>query len=241
MGFDRSETISSPTGAQLFLRVKAAQGAPRGIVQVNHGLAEHGGRYARLAAFLAARGYHTYVHDHRGHGETVAGEAPKGRFAARDGTDAVIADVLAVHERIGADHPGLPVAVFGHSMGALIALNFVMRHPEHAQAAAVWNASISPPLILKLAQALLAYERFRLGSDVPSRLMPTLTFRAWGRQVDNKRSDFDWLSRDHAEVAAYIADPLCGWDASVSMWADIVRFSAMACQQGSPGRFMLEK
>ena len=64
-------------------------------------------------------------------------------------------------------------------------------------------------------------ERFRLGSDVPSRLLPKLTFQAWARQIPNRRTEFVWLSRDPAEVDAYIADPLCGWDASVSMWRDI--------------------
>lgn len=236
MGFDRIETLSSPTGARLRLRVKAAEGAARGVVQVNHGLAEHGARYARFADFLAARGYHTYVHDHRGHGETVAADAPRGRFASHGGTDAVIADVLAVHDRIGVDHPGLPVAVFGHSMGGLIALNFVMRHPEHAQAVAIWNASVSPSLLTKLALALLAYERFRIGSDVPSRMMPAMTFQAWGRQIEDRRSEFDWLSRDADEVASYIADPLCGWDASVSMWDDVVRLSARASDDAAYAR-----
>ena len=71
---------------------------------------------------------HVYAHDHRGHGYTTAPDAPRGRFAASDGSAKVIADVDAVHDRIAADHPGLPVVVFGHSMGALIALNFVLAH-----------------------------------------------------------------------------------------------------------------
>ena len=92
------------------------------------------------------------------------------------------------------------------------------------QAAAIWNANFSAGLLGRVAQAILAYERFRLGSDMPSRMIPKLTFQAWAKQIPDRRTDFDWLSRDPAEVDKYVADPLCGWDASVSMWSDVFRF-----------------
>jgi alpha-beta hydrolase superfamily lysophospholipase len=142
-------------------------------------------------------------------------------FARLDGAEKVIADVLAVHDLIAEEHPGLPVIVFGHSMGGLIALNFVQRHSRRIASAAIWNANFSAGPVERVAKLLLLWERFRLGSDVPSRLLPKLTFQAWARQIPDRRTEFDWLSRDPAEVDAYIADPLCGWDASVSMWRDI--------------------
>lgn len=191
------------------------------MLQVNHGLAEHAARYARFAEFMATQGFHVYAHDHRGHGHTTAPDAPLGRFAAHDGGAKVIADVAAVHQLIASEHPCLPVILFGHSMGGIIALNYLLRHSDTVHAAAIWNANFSTGLLGRLAQAILAYERFRLGSDMPSRLLPKLTFQAWGKAVPGHRTDFDWLSRDAAEVGKYIADPLCGWDASVSLWQDL--------------------
>lgn len=217
--FPRVETLASPTGAQLKLHVHEA-GDGRAVVQLNHGLAEHAGRYARFAALMAARGFHVYAHDHRGHGGTTAPDAPPRSFGA-DGAAKVIADVAAVHDLIAERHPGLPVIVFGHSMGGLIALGFVLRHPGRAAAAAIWNANFDAGLAGRAALAILAWERFRLGSDVPSRILPKLTFQAWAKQVPDRRTQFDWLSRDAAEVDKYIADPLCGWDASVGMWRDV--------------------
>jgi alpha-beta hydrolase superfamily lysophospholipase len=222
--FDRQTTLASPTGAALNLYVRRAVGPARAVVQVNHGLAEHGARYARFADFLGQRGFHVYAHDHRGHGGTKAPDAPIGRFAETAGGEKIIADVAAVHNLIAAENPGLPVILFGHSMGGLIALNFLLRHSARVHAAAVWNANFTAGLAGRAALAVLAWERFRLGSDVPSRLLPKLTFRAWGKAVPNHRTLFDWLSRDAAEVDKYIADPLCGWDASVSMWRDVFGF-----------------
>ena len=70
-------------------------------------------------------------------------------------------------------------------------------------------------------QAILAVEAFFKGSDTPSAMLPKLTFQAWAKAMPNRRTDFDWLSRDQAEVDLYIADPLCGWDATVSLWRDV--------------------
>jgi alpha-beta hydrolase superfamily lysophospholipase len=221
MPFDTTTTLASPTGAKLNLYVRHADTPARAVVQINHGLAEHGARYARFADFLAARCCHVYAHDHRGHGATTAPDAPKGRFAGKNGFDIVVADIAAIHDHIAGKHPGLPVVVFGHSMGGLIALNFVLRHSERVAAAAIWNANFSAGILGRLAQAILAFERFRLGSDVPSRMLPKLTFGDWARKIPNRRTEFDWLSRDVSEVDAYVADPLCGWDASVSMWIDV--------------------
>ncbi|MHA6684017.1 alpha/beta fold hydrolase [Mesorhizobium sp. A556] len=224
MPFERQMKLASPSGALLNLYVKPAEGIGRGVVQINHGLAEHALRYGRFADFLAHSGFHVYAHDHRGHGFTTAPDAPLGRFAQADGSEKVISDVVAVHDLIEKQHPHLPVIVFGHSMGGLIALDFVLRHSSRVHAAAIWNANFSAGLAGRAALAMLAWERFRLGSDVPSRMLPKLTFQAWGKAIPGHRTPFDWLSRDTAEVQKYIADPLCGFDASVSLWRDLFGF-----------------
>jgi len=225
MPFDRQTELDSPTGATLNLYRREAAGEPRGVVQISHGLAEHAARYASFADFLSLHGFHSFAHDHRGHGSTRAPDASPGIFGKEDGAAKVIADMLAVNGLIAREHPDLPIIVFGHSMGGLIALDFLGKHPDVAQAAAIWNANFSAGLARRLAQALLAWERLRLGSDVPSRILPKLTFEAWGKSVPNRRTGFDWLSRDPQEVDKYLADPLCGWNASVSMWRDVFVFA----------------
>ncbi|TJW09553.1 MAG: alpha/beta hydrolase [Mesorhizobium sp.] len=234
MSFSQQRVVKSSTGAELNLYVRHAGGRPRAVVQINHGLAEHAARYAAFADFLAERGCHVYAHDHRGHGATRAPDAPLGKFANVDGSAKVIADVGAIHVLIAREQPGLPVIVFGHSLGASVALNFVLRHSARVHAAAIWNGNFSAGLLGRVALGILAWERLRLGSDVPSRVLPRLTFQAWGKAVPNHRTLFDWLSRDEAEVDKYVADPLCGWDASVSMWRDVV---SMALHAGSNRNF----
>lgn len=224
MRFSEQRVLQSPTGAMLNYYLRKAEGRPRGVVHINHGLAEHAARYARFAEFLARCGYHTYAHDHRGHGSTTAPDAPLGVFAWKGGRDKVLGDISAMHDLIKREHPTLPLILFGHSMGGIIALTFLQRHSSHLKGAAIFNANVSAGASGRLAQVLLAWERLRLGSDTPSRLLPRLTFRAWAKAIPNARTPFDWLSRDPEEVDKYIADPFCGWDASVSLWRDLFGF-----------------
>jgi alpha-beta hydrolase superfamily lysophospholipase len=230
VAFD-TRRVRAAGGAELQLYVSIAPGSPRAVVQINHGLAEHGSRYARFAAFLAQHGFHAYAHDHRGHGRTTAPGAPLGSFGPEPAAENVLADALAVRDHIAKAHPGLPVILFGHSMGATVALALLARHARLYRAAGLWNMPLASRIEARAGKALLAWERFRLGSDVPSRLVPRLTFQAWGKAVANARTPFDWLSRDAEEVEKYIADPHCGWLPSVGMWRAVFDFNLMVTER----------
>lgn len=219
--FARFETLKSRSGAVLAWRYVPAAKDEKGVLLVNHGLAEHSARYARFAAFMSGHGFHVYAHDHRGHGETRADDAPPGRFAGQQGTLKVLSDVRAMRDMAAARHPGLPLILFGHSMGGLIALNAAEDEPLLYDGLAVWNSNFNPGLAGRAAQFILAIERMLKGSDVPSGVLPKLTFGVWGRSIKDRTTEFDWLSHDAAEVSRYIDDPLCGFDASVSLWIDL--------------------
>ncbi|WP_085034193.1 alpha/beta fold hydrolase [Ensifer aridi] len=223
--FGQVRTHRSPTGATLGWRCRGAAGVPRGILIISHGLAEHSGRYGRFAEVMAAHGFHVYAHDHRGHGGSSAPDALFAMFALRDGARKVIADLRAIRDMAVADHPGLPVILFGHSMGGLIALNAAETDPELYDALAVWNSNFRPGLAGRAGLLLLAIEKMLKGSDVPSPLLTKLTFGAWSKSIADRKTDFDWLSRDEGEVAKYIGDPLCGFDATVSLWIDVFTFA----------------
>ncbi|AYG66707.1 MULTISPECIES: alpha/beta hydrolase [unclassified Rhizobium] len=229
--FADTQRLNSPTGAKIAYHHLPATAEARGILLISHGLAEHSRRYEAFADAMAAQGFHVYAHDHRGHGETVAHDAPIGRFARKGGVDHVIADVLAMRELAASAHPGLPIILFGHSMGGLISLNTVVTHPDKFDAVTVWNSNFNAGLAGRTAQLILKTERMFKGSDVPSGPLPKLTFGTWGRSIANRRTDFDWLSRIPEHVDKYIADPLCGFDASVSLWLDIFELTFRAPQK----------
>ena len=219
--FETTQFLKSPTGATLAYHVAEATSAPRGIVLIAHGMSEHSKRYARFANHLAAQGYHTYAWDHRGHGETTAPDAVQGQFARRDGLDTVIADTMAVRDMAVANHPGLPILLFGHSMGAMICLNTALKHPDSFAGFAVWNFDFGTASSVPLMRLLLGVEKWLKGSDVPSSILPRLSFDAWGKAIPGHRTLLDWLSNIPAVVDDYIADPRCGFPCTVSLWLDV--------------------
>ena len=226
--FEETRRLQSPTGANIAYHTVPATESPRAILLISHGLAEHSRRYKAFAEAMAAAGFHTYAFDHRGHGQTTAPDAPIGRFARRAGAKLVLQDVKAVRDMAATAHPGLPVVLFGHSMGGLIALNAAVGYPESFDAVAIWNSNFNPGPAGRAAQAILLIEKALKGSDVPSGLLPKLTFGAWGQSIPGHRTEFDWLSHDRDIVDAYIEDPLCGFGASVSLWLDLFELTFRA-------------
>ena len=68
--------------------------------------------------------------------------------------------------------------------------------------------------------------RLRRGPQGVSSLISALTFDAFAKKIPHRRTAFDWLSRDPAEVDKYIADPWCGHDCTTQLWHDLI--SAMS-------------
>ncbi len=218
--YSKIQAWDSPTGASLCVYHKMPTKAPRAVIHINHGLAEHGGRYGRFANRLARAGFVVYAQDHRGHGATTAPDSDQGIFASKDGWEKTLADMQFVNGEIRKRHPTLPVIIFGHSMGAILAYQYLLRWPDSVDAAALWNAAMSKTSALKVLKFILALEGLVKPGQAASILTP-LTFGGFNKKISPRHTSVDWLTKDIAEAKAYIDDPDCGWPASLSMWKDI--------------------
>jgi alpha-beta hydrolase superfamily lysophospholipase len=208
-------------GARLFARRWLPETPPRAIVQIAHGVAEHSLRYQDFALALNRAGVGAYAHDLRGHGRTAAPE-DLGFFAAADGWRLCLDDLWTLNRRIAADHASAPIVLFGHSMGALLAQSFIADHGATLAGAILSGASGRPPAIASLARLVARFERWRLGPRGKSPLLMKMFFGAFNKPFRPARTEFDWLSRDPAEVDAYVADPLCGFDVTTQLLIDML-------------------
>ncbi|HEU4840774.1 MAG TPA: alpha/beta fold hydrolase [Ilumatobacteraceae bacterium] len=190
-------TLTSEDGERVLVYRWAGTGPPRAIVQIAHGMGEHAARYARLAAALVEHGYMVYANDHRGHGRTAGSPTRHGNLGAA-GWDGLVDDLALVAARARAEHPGIPLVLLGHSMGSFAVQQFLLDRSGDIDAAVLSGTT--------------AVDVVAAGIDTTQ----PADLTAFNAPFAPARTDYDWLSRDDAEVDAYIADPACGFGVDVA-------------------------
>jgi alpha-beta hydrolase superfamily lysophospholipase len=205
-------------GSEIHYRYWAGDASTRAAVQIVHGAAEHSGRYDRFAKVLVGQGYTVYATDHRGHGRTRVRSGQLGD-AGPDAWNGLVEDELQLSGIIHDTLPDAKLVLFAHSLGALVAQDYITRRPELIHALILSGTSYGPP---PPKEALAALD----GAAKAAALGPS-TFWA-NRFADfNKpftgQPGFEWLSRDAAEVKKYLDDPECGFPFSNELVRDILQ------------------
>jgi acylglycerol lipase len=170
-------------GVALYWQAWLPETEARAVVVISHGVSEHSARYTHVGQRLAGAGYAAYALDHRGHGRS---EGKRVMVNAGD----VVADLRAFIDLAAARHPGKPVYLLGHSMGAAIAIACAVRHQDALAGLLLSGALADPDAASPVTRAL---------SRVLSKLTPSLGVY----QVDASL-----ISRDPEVVRAYEQDPL---------------------------------
>ncbi|KYF77331.1 hydrolase, partial [Sorangium cellulosum] len=215
-------TFQADDGRELFVYRWLPDDGARGIFHIAHGMSEHAGRYARLAHALSAAGWAVYANDHRGHGRTARERGELGFFASQGGFQRVVRDLAALIAREQEEHPGLPVVLFGHSMGSSLVQEYLIERGGSIQGAVLSGSSGKPSPLVDAGRLVARAERRRLGERGKSQLLQSMSFDSFNKLFAPARTPFDWLSRDRAEVDGYMADPRCGFPATVSLWIDLL-------------------
>ena len=218
-------TVTAHDGTALHVNRWLPDGQPRAVVQIAHGMAEHSDRYARFATALTDAGYAVYADDHRGHKGTAGSHDQEGYFADEHGFETVVDDLAAVTATIRAEQPGLPIVLLGHSMGSFLARAYAASHAhvDGGLAGLVLSGTAGDPGALGVVgQGVAIAQGFLRGRRHTSGLMNTLTFAQYNSRFKPNRTEFDWLSRDPAEVDAYVADEWCGNVFTAGFYADVL-------------------
>ncbi len=178
-------TFRGAGGTELYYQRWRPDGAPRAVIAIVHGFGEHSGRYPNVVNHFVPRGYAVYGFDHRGHGRSPGKRGYINTWSEfRD-------DVHAFLQLVAEQEPNRPLFMLGHSLGGLIALEYVLRDP-----AGLRGVIASSPLLVQAGLSPVVITM----AKVLSRVAPATAVKTG--------LDASTISRDPAVVKAYQTDPL---------------------------------
>ncbi len=184
-----------PSGKTAFYRFDA-QGEPRAVILLVHGLGEHAGRYAGWAGRFNEKGVTLLAFDLPGHGHTP------GRWGVVPLPEKVYDTIDEILRETAMSFPGVPLFIYGHSLGGGIVLNYLIRRKP-----AVTGAIVTSPWII-LSETPPPLKVFL--AKVAGTLMPGMA------QSSGLKTEY--LSRDTEVVKAYRKDPLVHGQISAGLY-----------------------
>lgn len=193
-----------------------------GVVQIAHGVAEYGGRYAPFARFLCDNGFVVVANDHLGHGKSVIEGCPGVYFGEQDGWRHVVDDMEELRRRTAQVFPGKPYFLFGHSMGSFLSRTHLILYPGRLTGCVLCGTGHQAAPIIAGSKLVADMEIRRLGKKAFSAKADSLAFGAYNKRFAPTRTRFDWISANPANVDAYMADSMCGGDATLGLFRDML-------------------
>ncbi len=220
MGSDTFK-FAATDGKRIFVRRILPEGQPKAVLLVAHGMVEHGARYLRLASVLSGLGLAVYIPDLRGHGETDK-DGNWGFLAETGGFRRVVDDLHELGLAARKENSGLPLYYLGHSFGSLLGLAFIGLYGSDLAGCVLSAPPSKPTMVLDLGgKIIIELGTLFKGARAPGKLPKAMTFGDYARSISGAKTPCDWISRDPAVVAAYMADPACSFTCSYSFYRDV--------------------
>lgn len=195
---DGVETIRLTTTDSFVLTAKLYPvNQPKALVQMIHGVLEHKGRYEDFIRYLNKQGYAVIISDTRGHGESTN---PKYPHISMDLVDELVDDQVLISHYIKQRFPKKELYLFGHSLGSMIARNYLQKHDKEIQKLALTGTVMPYPLApvgVFLARIIVFY----FGKYGHNALLNLLN--------PAKGDQLDWISYNPKNLDAIAKDPLC--------------------------------
>lgn len=199
-------------GKKIFVHEWLEAENPRGIVQIIHGMVEHGKRYEPFARFLNEHGYLVVADDHRGHGNTDPDSLgyTKGNMFAD-----TVRDEGEITKYYKAKYPGLKYFVFGFSYGSFLTQSYLGVYGNLIDGAVVGGSNKKKDFEVYLGAVVSGLSP----KKKPAKMIENLSFGAYAKQFD----EGEWLSNDEENNARYHADPYCSFTCSNRFYRDFFK------------------
>lgn len=204
----------------------SCQNKPKATILILHGMAEHHNRYLPFSQYLLDSGFDVYLYDHRGHG-TDKKLSELGFFGCNKGYQLVIDDATEVSKYIDKNKRSDKFILFAHGMGSLIARNVILSYDKY-NGIILSGTAYPPKYHIFFGLFITSLINLVKGPKYYSPFLNNLFFENKTYTSLSDRTAFDWLSRSHSVIGAYIHDPYCGFVCTASLYHDLMKLTANA-------------
>ncbi|MGI5887884.1 MAG: alpha/beta fold hydrolase [Oscillospiraceae bacterium] len=213
--------VSSDGSTRVYGTWWLPEGEPKAIFQCAHGMAEYIDRYDPFCSYLAGKGYAVCGIDYLGHGKTSSPEN-YGYMAKKDGWKLITRDVHTMTGIAKKKFPGKKTILLGHSMGSFVVRYYAEQWSQDIDGLIICGTGGTNPAV-GAGIAVLSVLRFFEGGRAKSKFAKNLAFGKYQDRIKNPKTEYDWLSVDEKNVEDYVADPMCGFDFTLSGYQDLLR------------------
>jgi alpha-beta hydrolase superfamily lysophospholipase len=192
----------------------------RAVIQVSHGMVDHIGRYKNLAEFFCKKGYVVAGNDHLGHGKSVKSEEDFGYFAKKDGVSLVLRDIHSFNKILRERYIGVPIILFGHSMGSFLARLYTVKY-SHTVSAVIIHGTAGKNSLVGMGKLLAKIISAIKGERHRSKLLKSMSTGSYNNHFSKSEGEHAWLTRDLNEVSDRSTDPATSYIFTASAYRDL--------------------
>ena len=205
---------------------------PKAIVQIEHGMAEYAMRYDWFATQLMAEKIAVCADDHIGHGDSVKTQDDWGFMGEKDGYKRMADDAHQLTKIARERFPGIPLVLFGHSMGSFLVRYYAQNWSEDIDALIVCGTA-GPNPAAGAGNGMASVIKLFRGSRRRSNLLNAMAFGSYNKRIEKAKTPYDWLSVDEENVKKYVADPACGFTFTVCGFKDLFSLLSAISKKGA--------
>ncbi|MCM1158678.1 MAG: lysophospholipase [Bacteroidales bacterium] len=203
---------------------------PIGILQMVHGMCEHKERYLHMMEYMAGLGYITLLHDNRGHGESVKDKEDIG-YCYKTEEKGFVEDIFLITRRIRKKFPGLPLVLYGHSMGSLAVRAYLARHDDAIDGLIIAGSpaySDGVPLGSFLVRRMIRIkgERYRSAG------MQNLVLGNFEKRYKKENRPSAWLAAKESVAEEFERDSLCKFTYTLNGFETLLNLERIVYRAG---------
>lgn len=205
---------------------------PKGVVQLIHGFGEHSRRYFHMIVKLMDAGFIVAADDHVGHGKTALENDTWGDWGTK-GCQTMMEDEHTLKEIVQDEYPDIPYFMYGHSMGSIIARQFIAKYGDEL-AGAVICGTVGPDAVpcdkgIELLKPLVEAGK---GAESDPDLLGALLGGLFAR-IEEVKIGNEWICHDPYVQIDHAQDPFDAFTKPTSNEA-LLQFVEMIAEVNTP-------